>query len=233
VWATDGAYPPFVTTADDGAPEGLDRDTADAVCAEIDRACSFTVAPWTELFPGLEDGRYDIVFSGLSLATVTAAGLAPSRAYFTAEARFVALRDNAKVIALDTGMAIVGVLAGTPHAAYLEAHIDDPARLRRFPDEEELYLSLLGGSIDAVFADGLTLNDALIAHPADLPVVFAGPAIDDPVFFDPAIVFALAPGDPLVSEIDRALVALAGDGTLRRIVEARLPGYAGGNPTGP
>jgi ABC-type amino acid transport substrate-binding protein len=233
VWATDGAYPPFVTAADDETPEGLDRDIADAVCAEIDRACSFVATPWTELFPGLKDGRYDIVFSGLSLATVTAAGLAPSRTYFAAEARFVALRDNTETVALDTGTAIVGVLAGTPHAAYLEAHIDDPKRLRRFPDEEELYLSLLGGSIDAVFADGLTLYDALIEHPAELPVVFAGPAIDDPVFFDPAIVFALAPGDPLVAEIDRALVTLAGDGTLRLIIETRLPGYAGGNPTGP
>ena len=162
-----------------------------------------------------------------------AAGLAHSRAYFTEEARFAALRDNSKVIGLETGTAVVGVLAGTPHAAYLEAHIVDSARIRRFPDEEELYLSLLGGSIDAVFADGLTLYDALIEHPAELPVVFAGPAIDDPVFFDPAIVFALAPGDPLVAEIDRALVTLAGDGTLRLIIETRLPGYAGGNPTGP
>jgi ABC-type amino acid transport substrate-binding protein len=46
IWATEGVYPPFVTGVVDGAPEGLDRDVAEAICAEIGRACGFVSAPW-------------------------------------------------------------------------------------------------------------------------------------------------------------------------------------------
>ena len=203
------------------------------MCTEIGRVCSFTTAPWSDLFAGLGEGRFDIVFSGLSRATVTAAGFATSQPYFAAEPRFLALQDKTAAIALDTGTAVVGVLAGTPHAAYLEMNINDPARVRHFPDEEELYLTLLGGGVDAIFADGLALYEELIQHPANLAVVFTGPTVDNTVYFDPAIVFALAQGNPLSAEINRALVALADNDTLGRIIEIHLAGYAVGSPSGP
>jgi ABC-type amino acid transport substrate-binding protein len=225
VWATDGAYAPFAVTDVDGTPGGLDRAIAEAICLRIDRSCSFVTVPWPELFPRLGQGRFDVVFSGLSRATVVAAGLATSRTYFVAAARFVVRADTTGPIALDSGNFPIGVLAGTPHETYLLRRLADPDRLRRFPDEQELYLSLLGGGVDAVFGDGLALYEALIRHPAAPPVRFAGSAVSDAFLFDPDKVYAFAaPGD-LNAAIDRAIAALQDDGTLARIVREYLPGY--------
>jgi ABC-type amino acid transport substrate-binding protein len=228
VWVTAGDYPPFATGSDDGVPAGLDRDIAEAICRELARSCSFVATSWDGLLVGLDEGRYDVAFSGLTRATVVSAGFHASRSYFVSGARFVVLEGLTGPRDVLDGDSVVGVLAGTPHEAYLAAHLSDVARLRRFPDEEELYLSLLGGGVEVVFADGLPLYRALMLHPASLPVVFAGPEIDDPNYFDAEFVFAFALGAPLIAAVDDAIAALAADGTLERIAEHRLPGYGTG-----
>jgi len=226
VWVTVGDYPPFVTSLGSDDPAGLDRDIANAICRELARPCHFVATTWDDMAAGLIDGRYDVGFSGLTVATVAAAGLQPSQPYFSSGGRFVVLDTGAPVVDAFSGSDAVGVLAGTPHAAYLERELPDPSRLRRFPDDEELYLSLLGGAVGAAFGDALTLYEALIAHPGNLPVVFAGPSIEDPTYFDADVVFALAEGNPLADLVDGALSSLRDSGELARIVQARLPGYA-------
>ena len=225
IWVTDGTYPPFVEVGDDGESTGLDRNVAEAVCRQIERRCEFAVVPWDDVIEGLRESRFDVAFSGLSETTVIAAGLAPSQAYFMTSARFVTRQENSSAVTLNSGAATIGVLAGTPHAAYLEAQVNDADRVKRFADEQEIYLSLLGGAIDAGFSDGLTLYHALILHPDNLPVVLTDAAVTDPEHFDPAVVFAVSPGNPLLSEVDGAINALDASGQLRAIIDAHLPGY--------
>ncbi len=131
VRVTDGAYPPFVEIGGNGEPTGLDRQVAEAVCREIVRTCEFVIAPWDRLVSGLRAGQFDVAFSGLTEATVTAAELAPSQPYFMASARFLVLQETSGAVSLNGGTATIGVLAGTPHATYLEAQINDAEMSRR------------------------------------------------------------------------------------------------------
>lgn len=224
-WATDGLYAPFSTTDAAGEPAGLDYDIAAAICDLLDRPCAFRVVPWAELHAGLNDGRFDVLYSGMSPWSVSAAGAVPSAAYFSTAGRFVTERgrlDDVDIMASDI---VIGVLAGTPHARYLEATIGNADRLRRYADEEEMYFGLLAGAADVVFGDGLLLYHHVVQPDRGLSVDFVPPAIEDEDYFDGGLVFALRPGDTLAADIARALQTLRDNGELDVIIEHHLPGY--------
>ncbi len=224
-WATDGLYAPFSTTDAAGEPAGLDRDVAAAVCDILDRPCAFLVVPWDELYAGLNDDRFDVLYSGMSSWTVSAEGAVPSATYFSTAGRFVTERGRLERVDIMAPDTVIGVLAGTPHARYLETTIGTTGRLRRYADEEEMYFGLLAGAADVVFGDGLLLYGDLVQPSRGLSVDFVPPAISDDDYFDGGLVFALRPGDTLDGDIARALRTLRDDGRLDAIIERHLPGY--------
>ena len=224
-WATDGLYEPFSTTNAAGEAAGLDHDIAVAICDVLERPCGFLVVPWAELYGGLEDGRFDVLYSGMSPWTVSAEGAAPSVAYFSTAGRFVTERGRLEAVDILAPDIVIGVLAGTPHARYLENTIGNTDRLRRYADEEEMYFGLLAGAADVVFGDGLILYHDLVQPSRGLSVGFVPPAIKDDAYFDGGLVFALRPGDTLDADIARALQTLREDGRLGAIIEQHLPGY--------
>ena len=225
VWATDGQFAPFSTTDETGAASGLDRDVADAICDALDRPCAFLVVPWADLYPGLNDGRFNLLYSGMSPWTVRAAGATPSAAYFSTAGRFVTVDGRLDKVDIMAPDIVIGVLAGTPHARYLEATIGSAERLRRYADEEEMYFGLLAGAADVVFGDGLLLYHDVVQPIRDLAINFVPPDVDDEDYFDGGLVFALRPGDALTADIAHALQTLRDDGRLDAIIEQHLPGY--------
>ena len=224
-WATDGLYAPFSTADEAGELSGLDHDVATALCGVLKRPCRFVVVPWADLYPGLNDGRFDVLYSGMSPWTVRAAGAEPSAAYFSTAGRFVTATGRLDNVDIGSNETVIGVLAGTPHARYLEAHIDNPERLRRYADEQEMYFGLLAGAADVVFGDGLLLYHDVVQPIRDLSITFVPPDIENEDYFDGGLVFALRPDDPLSTDIARALDTLRDDGRLDAIVEKHLPGY--------
>jgi len=46
---TDGAYPPYVSTAPDGTLEGFEPDLARAICAAAELTCTWVVMPFEDL----------------------------------------------------------------------------------------------------------------------------------------------------------------------------------------
>lgn len=224
-WATDGLYAPFSTTNSAGEPAGLDHDVAVAICDVLDRPCVFLVVPWAELYDGLEDGRFDVLYSGMSPWTVSAEGAMPSAAYFSTAGRFVTERGRVEQVDIMATEIVIGVLAGTPHARYLETTIGNADRLRRYADEEEMYFGLLAGATDVVFGDGLILYHDVVQPIRGLSVGFVPPAINDEEYFDGGFVFALRPGETLDADIARALQTLRDNGRLNAIIEQHLPGY--------
>ncbi|MEM7121409.1 MAG: transporter substrate-binding domain-containing protein [Pseudomonadota bacterium] len=224
-WATDGLYTPFSTTDHTGAPAGLDHAIAVAVCDALKRPCRFQVVPWPELYPGLKAGHFDILYSGMSRWTVSAEGAVPSVAYFSTAGRFVTERGRLDTVDIMAPDIVIGVLAGTPHARYLEDTIGNANRLRRYADQEEMYFGLLAGAADVVFGDGLALYHDVVRPSRGLPVTFVPPAIKNDAYFDGGLVFALRPGDTLSEDIARAVQTLHEDGRLDVIIEQHLPGY--------
>lgn len=219
-----GGQPPLATIAADGRTGGLERRLTEALCAAMARDCRFVAAEsWSDLVEGVRTERYDLGFGALSRWTVERLDLGASAVWLPLEARFAALEGAGMPVAPMLGPGLdIGVIRGSPHALWLEARLPE-SRLRRYAEGEELALSLQAGSVDVLFGDGLELWRTLVSQ--DMGIAFTGEpvAIDEPA---DGLVLALPPGSALREEVDRALRALAEDGTIDRLLAAGLPGFA-------
>lgn len=217
-----GGQPPLATADGTGGLAGLEPDLVAALCARLQATCTMTVAAsWSDLVAGLREGRFAIAFGGLSRLTLESQDIAASTPYLPVLARYAVIaRLAGGGDPLESGSAVIGVMRGTPHALWLEARLP-PERLYRFADEEELFLSLHTGSVDAVFGDGLMLWQDLLQGPLGQGVVLQGPGI---AVEEDALVLALGGDDALAARVDAALAALAGDGTLEALIRRHLPG---------
>jgi len=225
IFVSDAAYPPFAHLDASGEIAGLERDLADALCAALERPCTFLLVPWAELGPTVIRGDADAAFAGLSRITATEIGLAPGEAYLATPSRFVALRGERQPSGTDDlANFVVGALWGTPHAHWLEQNL--PAEnVRRYPDPEELYLSLHAGTVDLVFNDGLTLYFDFLRSPLGADAVLVDLAI--PLETDgEGYAFATKPDGETGAMLDAAMEQLVRDGTLTRLITAHLPGYS-------
>jgi len=217
-----GGQPPFAVLGSDGTMTGLEPDLIAVLCAHLDEPCTMTVAPsWSDLIGGLQEGRYAIGFGGLSANTPESLGITASTPYLPLLAQRAVIAHLAGASdPLDVGGLKVGVIRGTPHALWLEAHLPGE-RLRRFADDEEMFLSLHTGSVDAVFGDGLVLWRDLLQAPLGQGVVLAGPGI---AVEQDGLVLALSGEPALAGVVNAALDRMAQDSTLAALLERHLPG---------
>ncbi len=223
-FASDAAYPPFAHLDASGEIVGLERDLAEAVCALLDRTCAFVLVPWSDFSPAVARGEADVAFAGLSATTARHLGLVPLGTYLPTPSRFVALEgDPQPADTNDLGNYVIGALWGTPHAHWLEENLPSD-NVRRFPDAEEMYLSLHAGTVDLVFNEALTLYLDFLRSPlgADttLTVLSVSLATDGG-----GHVFAAGTQGVAHEAIERALDELAENGTLARLIDQHLPGY--------
>lgn len=217
-----GGQPPFAEVVGDGRLTGLEADLVATLCARLPEGCTVIAATsWNDLVTGLREGRYAIGFGGLSTATLDSLGIAASTPYLPLLAqRAVIARLAGADDPLESEGAIVGVMRGTPHALWLEAGLP-PERVHRFADEEEMFLSLHTGSVDAVFGDGLILWRDLINTPLGQGVVLIGPGID---VENDGLALALANDTTIAAGIENALAQMRQDGSLASLLARYLPG---------
>lgn len=216
-----GGQPPFSRAGADGTLQGLEPELAQMLCNRLPQPCVVVAASsWDDLIAGLREGRYAVGFGGLSTVTLDRLGIATSEPYLPVLAERAEIASLAGATdPLESSTAIIGVMRGTPHALWLEERLP-VERLRRFADDEELFLSLHTGTVDAVFGDGLALWRDLLGSPLGQGVALRGPGI---AVEDDGIVLAL--GDPAQSDAAAAaLSALIADGTVDTLIERYLPG---------
>lgn len=224
VFVSDAAHAPFTYLDESGEIAGLERDIADAICLVLQRRCDVVLAPWPDLTERVNQGAAELAFTGLSRSTIEHLGMQATAPYLPTPSRFAVLADAAQPESLEALQAFtVGALWGSPHALWLEANLP-PEKVQRFPDAEELHLSLHAGTIDLVFGDGLSLYLDFLRSPLGSGVVLSELAI--PLETDgEGYAFAMKTGADDLGLISGAILRLQEDGTLARLIGQHLPGY--------
>ena len=224
VFASDAASPPFAHLDESGEIAGLERDLADALCLVLQRPCRFIVLPWQDLAESVRLGDADLAFAGLSATTADHLGLDATPPYLDTASRFAVIagnREPATAGALQNFT--IGALWGSPHALWLARNIPVEG-VQRFPDAEEMYLSLHAGTIDLVFNDGLVLYLDFLRSPLGAGAKLAPLAV--PLETDGGgYVLAMAPDSTDKALIAEAIGRLRVDGTLERLIAQHLPGF--------
>jgi arginine/ornithine transport system substrate-binding protein len=162
----EGAYPPFSETAPDGSIVGFDIDIANALCDEMGEDCTLVRTDWDGIIPALLEGHCDAIIASMSITPERRQVIDFSEKYYHTPAIFAA-RADADFTDSPEDMAgrIVGVQRGTIHHDYMERTYPD-TRLTLYATQDEAYLDLAAGRLDAVMGDSLAIRDGFLNTPA-------------------------------------------------------------------
>lgn len=217
---TEGAYPPFNFIGPDGELKGFDIDIANALCEEMQRECVFVTQDWDGIIPGLLANKYDAIIASMSITPERDKAVDFTKRYYSNKLRFVAPKgSDIKPTRASLQGKTVGAQRATISAQWLDENMANTVDIKRYDTQENAYLDLSSGRIDAVLADMLVTYEWLESD-AGSEFEFKGEA----VYEGDRIAIAVREGDDeLRKAFNKAIDAIREDGTYQRINAKYFP----------
>jgi polar amino acid transport system substrate-binding protein len=216
----EAAYPPFNGFNTNKELVGFDVDIANALCAKIKVECTFVAQDWDGIIPALLAGKYDAIVSSMSITDERKQVVDFTDKYYTNALTFVAPKDPGVTDVSPAGLAgkTLGAQSSTVSATYLEEHYKD-SNIKLYPTQDDAYLDLASGRLDAVLAD-VGPSNLWLATDDGKCCAFAGEA----VVKDDQIGIAIRKEDQdLKGMINKALAEIIADGTYAQINDKYFP----------
>ena len=214
----EGAYPPFSEVGTDGKLKGFDIDMAQAFCTEMKAECTLVPQEWDGMIPALQARKFDAIIASMAITEERLKSVNFSAKYYSTPARMVghpnALRDVSPA-----GMKgkKIGVQRSTIHDRYLSALYKD-SEIVRYGKQDEVYLDLAAGRIDATLCDSVAADLGFLKKPAGKGYGFVGPAFDDPAWFGTGSGIAMRKADlALLAKFNAAIAATRANGVYKKI----------------
>ncbi|WP_262139588.1 ABC transporter substrate-binding protein [Pseudomonas sp. Marseille-Q5117] len=216
----EAAYPPFNNKDASGQVVGFDKEIGDALCAKMKAECSVVTSDWDGIIPALNAKKFDFLISSLSITEERKAAVDFTDPYYSNKLQFIAPKnvdfktdkDSLKGKTIGTQRA---TLAGT----WLEDTYGTDIKVNLYDTQENAYLDLTSGRVDAILADKYANYDWLKTD-AGKNYEFKG----DPVVESDKIGIAVRKGDnELRNNLNAALKEIVADGTYKKINDKYFP----------
>ena len=214
--ATEGAYPPFNYTNNDGSLGGFDVDVANALCDEMQVNCEIESQDWDGLIPGLLANKYDAIIAGMSITPERSQTVDFTEPYFSNTMVWLAEKEG-DFSPDNISNKVLGSQRSTTLGEYLLANFDNKEgnSVKLYDTYENAYFDLKSGRVDAVLAEKVSAADWLPENP-DYGVI--GDEMDN----DDHLGIALRKEDALKAKFNKALEAIRSNGELAKIEEANF-----------
>ena len=215
----DSDYPPLAYRLEDGRLEGFDVDVAYALCAEMERSCELVSQPFARMIEQLRAGIIDIAVASMSITNERERLVDFSIPYYRAPNRYLGRLEPQPALADGNPEGLtIGVRQGTVFENFAEAVLTETNTVISYPLQEEIFLDLLLGRLDATLGNGLTLQTGFLDTQLGVDFGLIGPGLDAPEYFGRGEAVAMRKGQPdLKAAIDAAIERLRQDGGLREI----------------
>ena len=216
----EGAYPPFNNKNASGEVVGFDPDIAMALCAKMKAECEIVTSDWDGIIPALNAKKYDFIVSSLSITDERKQAVDFTDPYYSNKQQFIAPKkvDFKTDLASLKGKAL-GTQRSTQAATWLDDNLGTDATISLYDTQENAYLDLTSGRVDALLADKYANYDWL-KSPAGQAYEFKG----EPVNEDDKVGIALRKGDnELRAKLNLALKQIVEDGTYKKINDKYFP----------
>lgn len=217
--ASDFTYPPFNYKDESGTPKGFDIEIADALCEEAKLNCEWVSQSWDGLIPSLLARKSDVIMASMRITEERKQRVLFTDKYYQTPARFVA--------GVDSGVTIdeqslagkrIGVQLGTIHDRYVTDKFGDVANIRRYNGQNEVYLDLQSGRLDAVFGNSDQLALAFLDKEQGKGFEFVGEAVTDPAYIGEGTALAMRKNDKALAEkFNQAIATIRTNGTYDKI----------------
>lgn len=214
----EGGYPPFSEVGPDGKLKGFDIDIANALCAQMKADCTLVQSTFDAMIPSLQARKFDAVIASMSITPERQKAVAFSNKYYQTPARLV-VKTGTKLDVTPEGLKgkRIGVQRSTIHDRYATDTFKT-AEIARYGKQDEVFLDLAAGRIDAVLADSVAIDVGFLKTPQGKAFAFTGPVYDDAKYFGIGAGIALRKGDTaLLAQLNDALRAIRADGTYKKI----------------
>ena len=216
---TEGAYPPFNLIDASGQVVGFDIDIAQALCAKMKTECEVVTSDWDGIIPALNSKKFDFIAASMSITDERKQAVDFTDAYYTNKLQFIA--PKASTLKTDKSSLkgkVIGAQRATIAGTWLEDNMADTVEIKLYDTQENAYLDLASGRVDAVLADKF-VNWEWLKSAAGKDFEFKG----DPVFDNDKIGMAVRKNDPLREKLNAALKEIVADGTYKKINDKYFP----------
>jgi ABC-type amino acid transport substrate-binding protein len=207
VVGTDAPFPAYTFLEPDGTVTGFERDVMDQVCARAALDCTWQLANFDELIPGVSDGRFDVVLGGIAVTDDRRRVVDFTQSYYSTDPEeWYVGRPGAPPPA----SALIAVQSGTVHEAHLRRL---GLRHLSFATEPQVLAALSEGRVDLALGPFQTRSD--------LTDYFIGNGFDflySDLIPDDGVAMAVCKGNTdLLDSLNAALDAMRADGTLQTL----------------
>lgn len=176
----EGAYPPFSSIQPDGTPVGFDIDIIHALCAQMHANCTLVQISWDGLIPALQAEKIDAIVASVAITAERKQKVAFTEKYYNTPRRLVVAKNSPIADATPEMLKgkRVGVQRGTLGDKYANAYwVPAGVQLVRYPTQDEVFLDLRSGRIDAALQDATAAYSAFLSKPEGANFKFVGAPI--------------------------------------------------------
>ncbi|MGH8439556.1 MAG: ABC transporter substrate-binding protein [Pseudomonas sp.] len=218
----EAAYPPFNNKDASGQVVGFDKDIGDALCAKMKVECEVVTSDWDGIIPALNAKKFDFIVSSLSITDERKQAVDFTDPYYSNKQQFIAPK-NVDFKTDDASLAgkTLGTQRATQAAIWLDDHggMDGKFKVSLYDTQENAYLDLTSGRVDALLADKYANYDWLKSE-AGKNYEFKG----EPVNESDKVGIAVRKGDnDLRNKLNAALKEIVADGTYEKINNKYFP----------
>jgi histidine transport system substrate-binding protein len=219
--ASEGAYPPFNTIGADGALGGFDIDIGNALCAEMQAKCTWVKQEWDGMIPALNARKFDAIIASMSITEERQKQVDFSDKYYATPLGLVAKKGSPLTPTAESLKGKkVGVQRGTVADNFATKFWEPKGvSLVRYGKQDEAYLDLTAGRLEAALADALEADGGFLTKPEGAAYAFMGGRMfgatpeEKAVIGDGVGVAVRKKDTDLKAQFNKALAAIRANGT--------------------
>lgn len=215
----EAAYPPFNNKDASGQVVGFDYEIGSALCAKMKVQCEVVTSDWDGIIPALNAKKFDFLISSLSITEERKQAVDFTDPYYSNKLQFLATKGGEfKTDPASLKGKIIGAQRSTLASTWLEDKLGMDVDAKLYDTQENAYLDLVSGRVDAILADKYVSYEWLKSE-AGKGFEFKG----EPVEENDKIGIAVRKGDPLREKLNAALKEIIADGTYKKINDKYFP----------
>ena len=217
----EAAYPPFASKAPDGSIVGFDYDIGNALCEEMKVKCEWVIQEFDGMIPSLKVRKIDAVLSSMSITEDRMKSVDFSKKYYHTPGKFAMKAGNVLNDPLvDLKGKKVGVQRSSTYDRFATEQLEKAGVVVvRYGSQNEAFLDLASGRLDATLADIVNTDESFIKTPAGQGFTLTGPDINDPKYFGRGAGIAVRKGDSAnVARLSAAIDAIRANGKYQQVM---------------
>ncbi|MWD28673.1 transporter substrate-binding domain-containing protein [Aquicoccus sp. SCR17] len=211
--ATDPSFVPFeMMDEDTGEMTGFDMEMIRELAKRAGFEVEINTMDFNGIIPAVQTGSMDIAIAGITITDERGEIVDFSDPYYDSGLRILVAANNDDIKTIeDLEGKTIGTKIGSTSFDFLTEKFGDDAEITPYPGSGDMYLALMGGSVDAVFYDAPNVGYFAKTR-GEGQVKVVGPLYEGQQYG-----IAFAKGSELVKPVNKALAEMREDGTYDEI----------------